>query len=184
MIIHTQIRYAVMAMADLAIMQNRNDSTCPKDAYLSVVDIADRQNIPEKYLNQIFASMRKKGLLHSGRGMYGGYKLAKKPSDIYLSDIVDALDQSMKVTRCQTNNTCEHTDEGCMKDGKKCNTHDVWAELETIISLYFNRVSLEDICIGQIRKIDLKNVLNKGFCEQLGGSIPLNNLSNTDHMGA
>ncbi|MGZ8364063.1 MAG: Rrf2 family transcriptional regulator, partial [Caulobacteraceae bacterium] len=110
----TKGRYAVMAMADLAQQGG--------DRAVTLADIAARQNISLSYLEQLFSRLRRKGLVQSARGPGGGYRLARPAADTPVADIVTAVDEPLKVTRCSPGR-------GCMPGGTLCLTHDLWDEL-------------------------------------------------------
>jgi len=135
--LNTKSRYAVMAMVDLA--QQDVGSCVP----LSL--IAHRQDLPVQYLEQLFSKLRKCGLIKSARGPSGGYELAKSASDIRIYDIILAADEPVKVTRCYTKET------GCHISGKRCNSHQLWHELEHVMHDYLVQVSLHDVLSGQSR---------------------------------
>lgn len=128
----TKGRYAVMAMVDLASFGGRKP--------VSLADIADRQEISLSYLEQLFGKLRKGGLVRSVRGPGGGYLLARTLADTRISDIVMAVDEPLKATRCKTGSSA-----GCHSDKSRCLTHDLWEELGNQIYLYLSSVSLEDI---------------------------------------
>ena len=133
----TKGRYAVMAMVDLAgctVMSGKNGP-------VTLADIADRQEISLSYLEQLFSKLRKAGLVKSVRGPGGGYMLARSADLLRISDIVMAVDEPIRVTRCNPN-----TGKGCMPDGGRCLTHDLWEELSNHIYLFLSTVSLEDVC--------------------------------------
>ncbi len=129
----TKGRYAVMAMVDLA-KHNRGRP-------ISLADIADRQEISLSYLEQLFSRLRKGGLVRSVRGPGGGYLLSRPSEDVRISDIVLAVDEPMRATRCNPDSS-----EGCKSDHSRCLTHDLWEELSHQIQLYLNSVSLADVC--------------------------------------
>jgi Rrf2 family transcriptional regulator, iron-sulfur cluster assembly transcription factor len=135
--LNTKSRYAVMAMIDLA---QQGVGTCVP---LSL--IAHRQDLPVQYLEQLFAKLRKCGLIKSARGPSGGYELAKSTSDIRIYDIILAADEPVKVTRCNTKEA------GCHISGKSCNSHQLWYELEHVMHDYLVQVSLQDVVSGQSR---------------------------------
>ena len=128
----TKGRYAVMAMVDLA----RHSRERP----VSLADIAERQEISLSYLEQLFARLRKAGLVKSVRGPGGGYRLAHGSDGTRISDIILAVDEPIKVTRCEGGTT-----EGCHADRSRCLTHDLWAELGNQIHRYLSSVSLADV---------------------------------------
>lgn len=125
-------RYAVMAMADLAI----HGSGKP----LSLAGIAERQEISLSYLEQLFVCLRRNFLVHSVRGPKGGYLLARKSDSIRISDIVIAVDEPMAAIRCKPGSAT-----GCHTDRRRCITHDLWDELGNQIHLYLNSVTLADV---------------------------------------
>lgn len=135
----TRGRYAVMAMLDLARMSNNNGRT----SAVALADIAQRQDISLSYLEQLFACLRKAGLVKSMRGPGGGYLLARPSHQLAISDIIQAVNEPMEVTRCTT----EHKDEcaregnGCLR-GKRCNSHGLWASLGNHIENFLKQVSL------------------------------------------
>jgi len=128
----TRGRYAVMAMADLAQVQ--------KDKPITLADIATRQEISLSYLEQLFAQLRRAGLVTAIRGPGGGYRLAHPAGLTRISDIILAVDEPVKVTRCDPN-----TNIGCTSKGTRCLTHDLWDELSRQINLFLSSVSLEDV---------------------------------------
>ena len=128
----TRGRYAVMAMADLARIENGKPVT--------LADIAARQEISLSYLEQLFAQLRRAGLVTSMRGPGGGYKLAQAAGDTRISDIIMAVDEPIKATRCDPNSPT-----GCRASGGRCLTHDLWDELGRQINLFLSTVSLDDV---------------------------------------
>jgi len=129
----TKGRYAVMAMVDLA----QHGDGRP----VSLADIAERQEISLSYLEQLFSKLRKGALVKSVRGPGGGYLLAHESSDVRISDIILAVDEPVRATRCRPNSS-----NGCKSDASRCLTHDLWAELGNQIQLYLSSVSLADVC--------------------------------------
>ena len=136
----TKGRYAVMAMADLARRQS--------DAVRAVAlaDIATRQEISLSYLEQLFARLRRKGLVQSARGPGGGYRLAREAAQTSIADIVHAVDEPLRATRCAERG------KGCMLKGERCLTHDLWADLGEHIEGYLASVSLADVITGRLSK--------------------------------
>ena len=128
----TKGRYAVSAMADLAAAGGNTP--------VSLSDIALRQGISLSYLEQLFAKLRRAGLVSSVRGVSGGYALTAAPADIRVAAIVDAVDEEIKTTACATGSSI-----GCQGTTARCLTHDLWDELGRQIDIFLNAVSLEDI---------------------------------------
>ena len=130
----TKGRYAVMAMADLAL----NANTGP----ISLAEISFRQNISLAYLEQIFLKLKSKKLVKSTRGAKGGYILDKTPSEIKLSNIIYAVDEEVRMLNCKKNSK-----KGCNNKSTKCITHNLWDQLDQHINNFFDKVKLQDLVI-------------------------------------
>ena len=128
----TKGRYAVMAMTDLAANSHGNP--------VALADIATRQEISLSYLEQLFGKLRKGGLVKSVRGPGGGYRLAHGAAQTRIADIILAVDEPIKATRCT-----EMGASGCRADRSKCLTHDLWEELGNQIHVFLSSVSLHDV---------------------------------------
>lgn len=133
----TKGRYAVMAMADLA--KNGGDRA------VSLAEIATRQEISLSYLEQLFARLRKGGLVQSVRGPGGGYRLAKGAQETVVAEIVLAVDEPIRATRCIGHSSPK----GCMMAGERCITHNLWEDLGDEIHRYLAGVSLEDVVMNR-----------------------------------
>ena len=133
----TKARYAVMAMVDLAA----NNDGSP----ITLADIAARQEISLAYLEQLFCKLRRAGLVSSVRGPGGGYILAHPAGETWIADIVLAVDEPIRATRCSPNSPG-----GCLSAGQSCLTHDLWAELGDQIYRFLASVSLEDVVSGRL----------------------------------
>jgi len=129
----TKGRYAVMALVDLA----KHSSGEP----VSLAEIAERQEISLSYLEQLFAKLRKSGLVRSVRGPGGGYLLATAASETRIADIILAVDEPIRATRCAPG-----APSGCTLNKTRCLTHDLWEELGNQIHLFLSSVSLADVC--------------------------------------
>jgi len=163
----TKGRYAVMAMADLA-RQSRG-------APVALADIAERQDISLSYLEQLFGKLRKGAQVKSVRGPGGGYMLARQASDMRVSDIIMAVDETIKATRCTPGSP-----EGCAPDRSRCLTHDLWEELGNQIYLFLSSISLEDIIESRILgKSGTDFIMNAGV-----NSPKLDDLSNRGQIPA
>jgi Rrf2 family iron-sulfur cluster assembly transcriptional regulator len=138
----TKGRYAVMAMADLA-RHGRDDGGAVRA--VSLAEIATRQEISLSYLEQLFARLRKGGLVQSVRGPGGGYRLAKPADVTVVSEIVLAVDEPIRATRC----AAHATPGGCMLRGERCITHNLWEDLGDEIHRYLSSVSLEDVILNR-----------------------------------
>lgn len=128
----TKGRYAVMAMADLA----RQSDGSP----VALADIAERQDISLSYLEQLFGKLRRGAQVKSVRGPGGGYMLARPADEMRVSDIIMAVDEPIKATRCTPGSPS-----GCQPDRSRCLTHDLWEELGNQIYLFLSSVTLGDI---------------------------------------
>lgn len=133
----TKGRYAVMAMADLARRQTDAERA------VALADIATRQEISLSYLEQLFARLRRKGLVKSARGPGGGYRLARAADETTIAEIVHAVDEPLRATRCVEA-------KGCMLKGERCLTHDLWEDLGQQIETYLASVSLADVIGGRL----------------------------------
>jgi Rrf2 family iron-sulfur cluster assembly transcriptional regulator len=126
-----------MAMADLAgHVPDSNSQARP----VALADIAERQDISLSYLEQLFAKLRRGGLVTSVRGPGGGYRLSRPSSDLRIADIIVAVDEPIAATRCKTGSA-----KGCTKTGARCVTHDLWEELGQQIHVFLSSVSLADV---------------------------------------
>ena len=132
----TKGRYAVMAMVDLARQGT--------DRAVSLAEIAERQDISLSYLEQLFAKLRRRGLVQSARGPGGGYRLARTAADTPISEIVLAVDEPLKVIRCAGGT------QGCLPGGARCATHDLWEALGRQIHQFLASVSLADVADGRL----------------------------------
>ncbi|WP_425987249.1 Rrf2 family transcriptional regulator [Brevundimonas sp. TWP2-3-2] len=138
----TKGRYAVMAMADLA---RHGRSEAGAGRAVSLAEIATRQEISLSYLEQLFARLRKSGLVLSVRGPGGGYRLAKTAGETVVSEIVLAVDEPIRAVRCSAHGTPR----GCMLGGERCITHNLWEDLGDEIHRYLASVSLEDVVLNR-----------------------------------
>jgi Rrf2 family iron-sulfur cluster assembly transcriptional regulator len=141
----TKGRYAVMALVDLA--------TNSQGRPVSLADISGRQEISLSYLEQLFAKLRRAGLVKSVRGPGGGYLLARPADDTRIADAILAVDEPIRATRCKPNAAT-----GCHSDKSRCLTHDLWEELSRQIHLFLSSVSLADVVerrvLGTAHKVD------------------------------
>ena len=128
----TKGRYAVMAMADLAMFRDKGPT--------SLTDISLRQNISLAYLEQIFIKLKNKNLVKSVRGAKGGYVLEISPEDIKISNIIAAVDEEVKMLNCK-----KESKRGCNNKSSKCITHNLWDQLDQHINNFFEKVKLQDL---------------------------------------
>ena len=125
-------RYAVMAMADLALFKDNGP--------VSLSDISLRQNIWLPYLEQIFIKLKVNNLVKSTRGAKGGYVLEKPANDIKISNIISAVDEEVKMLSCK-----KESKKGCNNKSTKCITHNLWDQLDQHINNFFEKVKLQDL---------------------------------------
>lgn len=128
--ITTKGRYALRVMIDLALNSDNQ--------YITSREIAKRQEISNKYLEQIIAMLNKAGYLETARGNTGGYKLARKPSECIIGDILKATEGNLTPIDCLT-------EEGKCKRQEECKTYSFWKGLDDVINEYINSKTLEDL---------------------------------------
>ena len=137
--ISTRGRYALRMMLDLAENQG--------DGYVSLKDIAARQDISKKYLEQIIPVLNRAGLLQTTRGVQGGYRLTRRPEEYTVLDILSATETGLAAVACleQDANPCA----GCCD----CLTLPVWQGLDKVVKDYLGGITLQDV-------LDRRNVGN------------------------
>ena len=128
----TKGRYAVMAMADLALFKDNGPT--------SLSDISLRQNISLPYLEQIFIKLKNNNLVKSTRGAKGGYVLEKPAQEINISNIISAVNEEVKTLNCK-----KESKKGCNNKSTKCITHNLWDQLDQHINNFFEKVKLQDL---------------------------------------
>lgn len=128
--ISTKGRYALRVMIDLAENSNGN--------FISLKDIANRQGISNKYLEQIIALLNKAGYLETARGYAGGYKLIKEPKEYVIGDILRSTEGELAPTYCLS-------EDGECERKKSCKTYSFWKGLDDVISEYVDSKTLADL---------------------------------------
>jgi Rrf2 family iron-sulfur cluster assembly transcriptional regulator len=116
-------------MLDLALHANKGP--------VSLADISSRQEISLSYLEQLFAKLRRSELVSSVRGPGGGYRLSREKADIFVAQIIDAVNESVDATNCGGKGQCQ--------DGDVCLTHHLWCDLSKQIHSFLNDISLESL---------------------------------------
>ncbi len=137
----TRGRYAVMAMVELATRERRGSHP------VTLGDIAASQHLSLCYLEQLFGGLRRAGLVTSARGPGGGYRLKHPACAVTIADVLSAVDEPLRATRCAI------TEPGCMAgDGGpgRCATHDLWDELGRQIQLFLAAITLDDVVSGRV----------------------------------
>ena len=122
----TKGRYAVTAMLDLALHEHGDP--------IALADIAERQGISLSYLEQLFARLRRQGLVTSCRGPGGGYRLGRDATDIAVADVICAVDEPVDATRCGGLENCQGEE--------RCLTHDLWQDLSQQIHRFLSDIDL------------------------------------------
>ena len=124
----TKSQYAVTSLLDLVMHSDQGP--------VSLADISVRQGISLSYLEQLFAKMRRNKLVISTRGPGGGYSLGNAPAEVCIADVINAVDEEMKVTNRDVNGSAEY---------KPCLSEQLWEELSTEIENYLTSISLADM---------------------------------------
>lgn len=140
-----------MAVVDVATAINRNGggansgqlAPSPGSVAVPLAGIAERQGLSRAYLEQLFMRLRRAGVVQSVRGAQGGYQLARAAGDISIADIVGAVDEPLRATRCGGETP------GCLKSGQKCQTHDLWHALGEHIHTFLAGISVADVVENQ-----------------------------------
>ena len=131
----TKARYAVTAMVDIAMLEKER-----KNLPIKLAEIATRQNIALNYLEQIFAKLKKAGLVSAVKGPGGGYQIANGANHTRILDIIEAVEESIEMTRCEP-----ITGHGCMPEKAKCITHELWNGLTENIREYLRALTIADV---------------------------------------
>src|SRR5690606_27818863 len=112
----------------------------------SLADISERQGISISYLEQLFSKLRKNELVSSVRGPGGGYRLSRDGNQIFVAQIIDAVDENVDVTRCMGEGNCQ--------DGETCLTHDLWQDLSNQLHNFLSEISVQSLVDrAEIRKV-------------------------------
>ena len=137
----TKGRYAVTAVLDLAFHQEKGP--------VPLAAISERQDISLSYLEQLFAKLRRNSIVNSTRGPGGGYTLQRNAEEISVSDIILAVDESVKMAGCGDASSC---------DGDyQCLTHDLWQELSNEIKGFLDGISLAEVMANQkVKEVSLR----------------------------
>jgi len=127
----TKSKYGIKALVDLA--------GCSRDELVSIKIIAERQKIPDSYLEQLFSTLRKAGIITSVKGPYGGYKLSDSPQNISVAQIIRALDGELSVLTDKDKVTFQED------PLSYCINTNLWEQLDQHVTDYLNNITLEDI---------------------------------------
>lgn len=138
----TKGKYGLRALIDLAQYS--------EEEAVSISSIALRQNISESYLEQLFAKLKKAGLITAIRGAQGGYRLAKPAGTVSVGDILRALEGNLKAVECSA-----HTEEGC-RGADLCVTKYVWQKINESIAKTVDEIMLDQL-VRESREVLQKN---------------------------
>ena len=128
-------KYAVRALMELAL----DERDCP----LGVAELARRQHIPERFLEQIFGELRRAKILESHRGAHGGYCFAVPTEEITVLDIVEILDGEVRPAKCSAGGVCY------IADAPLCATSKVWDEAREALEEVFGRYSIASLAAAE-----------------------------------
>ena len=131
----TRGRYALRVMLDLA--QHGGSG------FVSLKTVAERQDISMKYLEAIVCELKKNGLLESGRGKEGGYRLSRTPEDYSVGEILRVLEDNLAPVACIKAGSVD-----CFHAGE-CMRLPMWRELDELTNAYLDRVTLQDLLSGE-----------------------------------
>jgi Rrf2 family protein len=136
-------QYGVRALFDMAYYS--------EEKTVQTHEISRRQGIPRRFLEQIFFSLKKAGIIESTRGPKGGYTLTRAPREVTIGDIIRILEGPIEPVPCTTmekdGSVCKYID--------KCVTGMIWTEAGEILSRYFDSITLEELCL-RAEKLGLK----------------------------
>lgn len=156
----TKGRYAVTSMLDLALHQDGGP--------IALAGISARQDISLSYLEQLFAQLRRRGLVQSVRGPGGGYHLGKAPGLINIAEVIEAVNETTDATRCKGAGDCQK--------GETCLTHHLWTDLSEQIRDFLGAITLADLVERQeVRDISCQQK-NRPGSEQHPSAIPVSNV--------
>jgi len=157
----TKGRFAVTAMIDLGMRQHKGPVT--------LAGISQRQTISLSYLEQLFAKLRRHGLVESTRGPGGGYRLGKAATEISVADIIFAVDEPLDATQCSGRANCDND--------HRCMTHDLWASLNRHMVDFLDSVSLANLVAQQSTTV--RPVAAPVAGSRIGGTRPAHDESTT-----
>lgn len=141
----TKGKFAVTALLDMAINSVQNNLP------ITLYNISERQGISLSYLEQLFVKLRRGGLVKSYKGPGGGYILAKKLTDVNISDIIKIVDDDMDARSCHGMMNC--------RGSQKCLTHDLWDGLTKYVFNYLEQITLDDLVANKFKLPNQANVI-------------------------
>ncbi len=135
----TRSRYAVRAILDLAMNQDGRP--------IFIREIAEREGLSERYLENLFLQLKRAGILESSKGRGGGFRLARSPRSITLLEIVEAVEGKISLVECVA-------DESSCDKVSICAPHELWKELAENIRGFLRQYTLEDLILLQKEKLE------------------------------
>jgi len=121
-----------------------------KGKAISLKKIAQRQSLSLDYLEQLFMRLKKAEIVISTRGANGGYKLTKKPTDISIQMIIDAVDDSMDATSCSGASNC--------RLGERCLAHNLWSQLNYVNQEFLSSITVADVLDDKYHHFEIKDL--------------------------
>jgi Rrf2 family iron-sulfur cluster assembly transcriptional regulator len=156
----TKGRYAVTAMLDLTLHEGGGP--------VSLAHISRRQEISLSYLEQLFARLRRSGLVSSVRGPGGGYRLGRGSTEICIAEIIEAVNEIYDATACEGKGGCQQ--------GEVCLTHSLWGELSLQIYTFLSTITLAELVVrGDVQRVSLRQDEREAR-ERAGGDINVTTL--------
>lgn len=149
----TKGRYAVTAMLDLALHF--------ENGHIALSEISTRQGISLSYLEQLFAQLRRGGLVTSSRGPGGGYRLGREAAEISVAEVINAVNENIDATRCGGKGTCQ--------DGEECLTHRLWEDLSGQIYDFLSNISLAQV----IERREVQQIAHRQDRQDAKNRIPV-----------
>ena len=143
--ISSQVKYGLRALIDLSVNQDNNP--------ISIKEISKRQNISERYLEQVFSKLKKAGFVRSVRGPYGGYLLNRKPSDIKISEILEVLEGIIITDQLPQKIESE-------EEIYKIVAQEIWGKMENEIISLMKSITLNDL---KNRFLEIKQENSDGY---------------------
>lgn len=138
----TKGRYAVTALADIALAQAAPGGI--EGRRVSLGEIAERQDISLAYLEQLFARLRRAGLVESIRGPGGGYRLSRPAAEVPIAEVMAAVDERLNAMGCEADGDSK-SGQGCGGSKAQCLTHDLWEQLSAHVHVFLSNTSLADV---------------------------------------
>lgn len=139
----TKGRYAVTALADIALQSGGRGPGAARLVPLS--EVSERQDISLAYLEQLFARLRRAGLVESVRGPGGGYRLSRPAAAITIAEVMAAVDERLNAMGCDGGK-----DGACSGSQAQCLTHDLWEQLSAHVHVFLSRTTLADVVADRI----------------------------------